>query len=690
MINFDLMKLSIQELEELLNYHNELYWKQNNPIISDATYDQIVRRLAQLDPDNPLITAIFTPEVSDGEKVRHAIPMLSLDKAYSLEEVIAWAKKHARSNDELLLVEPKYDGISANFDGKILSTRGNGEIGEDISNKLPMIELETVGYTGVLDRQARGELIIRDDDFINIYSHVRKKDGNYYKNSRNAVGGIVGLKDPSALIAQGAKLTLVDYTLISYQVKLKDLPQQWESLLEKLASLPYPQDGVVLKFADKAFRSSLGVTAHHPKGEIAYKFTNIRKNSVLLDVEWSFGKNCLTPVAILEPVDINGTTIKRASLHNVLNIETLGVMIGDNVVVERAGDVIPYISETTPGLNRKSCIITNCPACNFLLERKGPELVCSNSSCPGTNLQRIAAAVRNLGIERLGEPTLKKIIALKEIRHVADLFELTVADFMKLEGFAAKSAVNLYEEIQKARNVEDYKLLAAFNIPNIGPNIARLLLAKFSLEELLTATSQQLAEVEGIGPERANALCYELSSRRDDFYELLSCINVIRSSVSLDDDVKTVCFTGKMPEKRSYYAQLAQSVGLRPVDDVSSTLTYLVAMDPSAAGGKLKKAQKYGVTVLALDDFIENIVNKADKNVESNDDKVIDNLTISDASDVSKEQETSNNLEEVATEDAFFASEEDDLFNFATNVNDFSEENKDFENPEEDEQLTLF
>lgn len=194
--------------------------------------------------------------------------------------------------------------------------------------------------------------MIRDDDFRNLYSHIYKKGGGTYKNSRNAVAGIMGLKEIDEMIAQKAKITLVDYNMVSFRVRLSELADRWEGLLAELAALPYPQDGVVLKLADTAYEASLGSTAHHPRGQIAYKFTNIRRTTKLLDVEWSFGKNCLTPVAHLEPVEISGTTIKRATLHNVQNILELGIEIGDTVTVERAGDVIPYIVSSEPGAER--------------------------------------------------------------------------------------------------------------------------------------------------------------------------------------------------------------------------------------------------------------------------------------------------------------------------------------------------
>ena len=282
--------MTFEELVTAIGYHNKLYWEKGSPEISDGEYDQLFEELRRRAPEHPLVNAVYAPAVVSGGKVRHRTPMLSLDKAYSLEAVLEWAKKFARSPEEKLFVQPKYDGISASFDGKVLATRGDGETGEDVTDKLPLIELEAPGYTGPLDRAARGEIVIRSDDFVSIYSRIRRKDGGFYKNPRNAVAGIMGLKEIDNMVAQGAKLTLVDYSLVSYELPLSGLAEQWPHFLEELAQLPYPMDGVVIKFADREFRESLGNTAHHPRGEIAYKYSNVKRESVLLDVEWSFGK----------------------------------------------------------------------------------------------------------------------------------------------------------------------------------------------------------------------------------------------------------------------------------------------------------------------------------------------------------------------------------------------------------------
>ena len=609
--DFDLSAMGRSELAELLEYHNRRYWDLNDPEISDARYDEIMEALKKLDPDHPLVNRIYTPSVAASGKVRHKDPMLSLDKAYTLEALLEWGSKFARTPDELLFIEPKYDGISASFDGRVLATRGDGEFGEDITSKLPLIELESTDHTGKLNRPARGELLIREDDFRTIYSNIRKKDGGIYKNSRNAVAGIMGLKDISDMLAQKAKITLVDYNLWKKELPLSRLEQEWEGIKEELAQLPYPQDGIVLKFADEAFRKSLGSTAHHPRGEIAYKFSNIRKRTKLIGVEWSFGKNCLTPVAQLEPVDISGTTIRRATLHNVENVLTLGVMIGDDVIVERAGDVIPHIVEVFPGQERKDPMIESCPECGTLLVRRGPELACPNRGCPATALQRIAAAVRCLGMDNIGGSTLKRLYEKGLIRNLRDLFDLAATDLLGIDGFAEKSAANTVKEIQKAKQVNDYQLLAAMNIPGIGINISKQILAEHTLAELRTMQEEELSALPGIGPERAVAIRQAFSGNAEELDELLSAVTPIQSKGSSAGGLKTVCFTGKMPEKRSYYEKLAAEHGFLAVDTVSRELSILVAADPAASGGKLDKARKYGVSIMALDDFLSSLNNDA-------------------------------------------------------------------------------
>ena len=600
----DINNLNVTELAELIEKYDKQYWELNAPEISDQEYDKLVEALRKLAPEHYLVNRVNAVAVESSGKVHHKEPMLSLDKAYSLEEILSWANKYARSPQEELLVEPKYDGISASFDGQILATRGDGDTGENISDKLPLLELEAIRYTGKVDRPARGEIVIRTDDFASIYSRIRKKGGGTYKNPRNAVAGIMGLKDISEMLLQGAKLTLVDYNLISIPTTLQELPQRWESLKTELAALPYPMDGIVIKLADTTYRRTLGSTAHHPRGEIAYKFTNAKASTTLLGVEWSFGKNCLTPVAQLSPVDLSGITIKRASLHNAQNLEDMQIMIGDTVTVERAGDVIPYITASTPGENRRSPWITECPSCRTALVRRGPELSCPNPECPETLLCNLLASVRSFGIERLGEPTLRKLMEKFHIRHLHELLTLNAGDLLTIEGFQQRSAQNLADELAKSRSTTAVNIIAALNIPNVGSNIAALLLEKYSLDELRTLGTEALAAIPGIGPERAGAINAAFNNGQAELDKLLEVVEVQKSDLS-DSDLPTVCFTGKMPEKRSYYENIARKTGMRPVDSVTSSLDLLVTADLESGSSKIKNARKFGIKIITPDEFMQ-------------------------------------------------------------------------------------
>lgn len=601
-------EMSLQELVQLIEYHNQRYWELGEPEISDDDYDRLMVELRSRDPNHPLLHWVGTQRTaSAGGKVKLAKPMLSLDKAYSLEEVVEWAQKYIRSKDELLLAQPKYDGISANFDGTILATRGDGEIGEDISDKLPLIELEAPNYTGQLNRPARGEIVIRKDDFANLYSHIYKKGGGVYKNSRNAVAGIMGLKDISDMIRQHAKLTLADYSLVSFKIKFSELSGRFAEIIETVEALPYPTDGVVFKLADTAYSESLGATSHHPRGQIAFKFSGIRRKTKLLAVEWSFGKNALTPVAELDPVEIGGVTIKRATLHNAQNIIDMDIQIHDEVTVERAGDVIPYIVSREPGGERINAMITNCPGCGSTLVRRGPELCCVNPECFETNLQKLTAAVKNFGIEQLGEPTIRKMMLSLGVKKLSDIFKLTQNQLLKLDNFAEKSAANLYREIDTAKHVADYQFLAALNIPNIGLDIAKILLKHFKLEKLSTLSEDELLNVPGIGEKRAKAIVEILHSEAQEINDLLATVEVSKTAQNSSTTRPTICFTGKMPEKRSFYENLAAEHGYEAVDSVSQSLSLLVTADISSNSSKTGKAKKLGIPIVELQDFLRQL-----------------------------------------------------------------------------------
>ncbi len=611
--------MSAAELEDKIRYFNARYWDESDPAISDDDFDFITRLLAEKDPGNRLLDQVNAPAVASTENIRHERPMLSLDKVYSLPELVTWIEKTVRTADEKLLIQPKYDGISVLWEDGVLSTRGDGFTGKVITDKVPLIDLETLsGVLPLAEYPGRvlGELLIRTDDFRRRYATILNANGKPFKNSRNAIGGIMSLKDISGMTAQHAHLTLVDYATVSRPATAAEISRIWPDVLEEMERLPYPMDGLVIKLADTEYAESLGNTAHHPRGQIAFKFSGIRRTTRLLGVNWSFGKNCLTPVAELDPVEINGTTIRHATLHNLQNILDRDLQIGDEVTVERAGDVIPYIVSSEPGPVRRSALITHCPCCGHELVRDLPELRCVNPECFETRLQLLLASIRSIGIEHLGEPSLRKIMTKLNVRTLSDLFnlsELTIYSQLRDDGFQGTSSQNLYREIQSARTVPAYKVLAALNIKGIGANIAKTILKKHTFAELRTLSTEQLAEINGIGPERARALHDELIRQSGGLDELLANVTLVASKT---EERPKICFTGKMPEKRAWYESIAKAAGYDPVDSVTDALALLVAADPNASSTKIADAKRLSVPIQSLDLWLGSVKNFVPKKEE--------------------------------------------------------------------------
>jgi len=608
---------SEEQLVSEIIRHNKLYWEESNSEITDTEFDLLMRRLEEINPKHELLQKYFAPEVSSvGVVVSPSeIKMVSLEKTYFFDNdapkgkksLMAWAKDRSRNNDEIYLIQPKYDGISAYYDGKILATRGQSTADQNVSDKIPLIELEATNYTGPLDRPVRGEIIIRNKDFKEIYSNIKRKDGSCYKNSRNAVSGIMALKDIKEVLLQGAKLSLVDYNLVSFSVSLKDLPSKWQNILEEIELMDFPIDGIVVKLADIEYRNSLGETAMYPKGMLAWKLTGARKETILKDVMWSFGKNNLTPKGILEPIELSGVTISNVTLHNYQYIIDRDIQIGDTLTIERAGEVIPHVVGFDKGENRTSPFIDKCPSCNSKVEVVGVELRCTNPTCPEKIIQRLSAAVKDLGIEELGEPTIRKMTQILSVQKLKDILNLSLADIYKIDGFKEKSATKLFNNIKYAKNnTTDFKLLAALNIIGVGQTFAKSLLREHSIEELRELSIDELLKIDQVGPTMSQAIYNAFRDESDIIDELLESVKLSSSKGDLSQAVvKTICFTGKMPEKRSYYEKIAFENGYTSVDKVNKQLNTLVLADLNSNSSKAQKAHKLGINVVSLNEWLK-------------------------------------------------------------------------------------
>ena len=580
----------LQDLTDKIKYHNRLYWEDNNPEISDIAYDILLQQLETLDPTNELL-----------HLHKNDVNFTSLEKTYYFgmspkgkKSLMNWVDDRARSDTEIFLVQPKYDGISVYYDGKgTLVSRD-----QDISNKLPLIEVETSDYVGQLNTTPiRGELLIRNDDFTTIYNTVVRKDGSSYKNSRNAVGGIIALKDISNVQAQGAKLTLVDFNLVTYAIAANAFLNNWDETVERIKQLPYPMDGIVIKVHDKKYAKELGSNNTHTKSAIAFKFTRESKQSKLLGITWNMGRENLTPVGHIEPVELGGVSITNVTLHNVQYIKKSDIAINDILTIERAGDVIPKVIGCSKGTNRQSPYITHCPYCGHGVIEIRQELRCLNKQCSERLKQQLYLSAVRLGIEELGLPTIHKLWDTLDVKNTIDLLSLSINDISKLDGFKEKSTIKLYKNINKGKHVEAYQFLAALNIPLIGLRISTKLLQQCSLDDVLS-NKVNYTSINGIGHEMGRALSDYMINNKDYINALLQIIS-IKTNVPIIAD-KQICFTGKMDMSRKELHALAIRAGYSPVSTVTSKLSTLVVDDLDSKSSKTKKARKYHIPIMTI------------------------------------------------------------------------------------------
>jgi len=603
----------IQKLESDIQYHDRLYWTDNNPEISDEEYDQMHVRLKELKSNSPVLTKIHTPTVRSKGKVIHDIEMQSLDKAYTIPEVIKFAEKFARSEQEKYLIQPKYDGISGEQFEKVLSTRGDGKIGDDITDKSPLIDIEVMGYLGPIEQfiqstsRIRGEIIMKFSKFNEIKDKVLRRDGSQYTIPRAAVVGLLGQKtvDPSI----GRVLTFVEFNFYNQILTLEQMrTYDWTVFIDQVRNWDYPTDGLVIKLADIEYRESLGSTSHHPRGQIALKHGNPRAETTINGVEWSMGKRKLTPVGLIEPITLAGAVIKRVSLHNAKFILDKNLHFNDQVIVERCGEIIPHVvskaNKQNNGLPRTIISLSKCPECGGRIEYREPELYCLNEDCTGKLLNQLNDSVSRLGIDYLAKATIEKMIDNLGVKSIIDILTLTEQDISLLDGFKEQSTSNLKNEIDKIRikPIEDWRILSCLNLKGIGKTMSKKLLSRYSLSELRALYQTDLEHIDGIGPERAKLVDAGLIANR---YNIDMLIKMFPSIIKTKGakTLGNVCFTGKSTQPRNYWKQKAEAKGYNVCSSVSKDVGLLVTNNPNSQSTKMKKARKQGTKIISYEEF---------------------------------------------------------------------------------------
>ena len=655
----------IRELRDLIDYHNTRYYVLDDPEISDAEYDRLLRELIEWEQRYPdLVTADSPTQRVGGASLdafptaTHTIPMLSLDNALVDEEFFAFDQRTRRtlgSAEEIDYVcEPKLDGLAVELvyiDGRFTlgSTRGDGYTGEEITHNLKTIKSIPLKLQkappGRLE--VRGEVILGIGEFTQLNQERQQRGEPLFANPRNAAAG--SLRQLDARITASRPLNIFCYGI--GQADALSFTTHWEMLerfkamglrinplvervrgaaaviayhqtmAQRRSQLPYEIDGIVVKVNAVNQQEQLGAKSRSPRWAIAFKFPARQEVTQILEIEVQVGRTgALTPVALLQPVKVGGVTVSRATLHNQDEIDRKDIRIGDWVVVQRAGDVIPeivkVIESRRSGSEQPFQLPEACPACGSHTVRPEDEAVrrCINLACPAQMKERVShfASKRAMDIDGLGEKLIGQMVDAGLVRDVADLYTLTLEQLTRLERMADKSAANILAAIDASRHRPLDRLLFALGIRFVGEHIARVLVEAFpAIEKLLAADVDTLTQVREIGPQVAQSV--------RSFFTTPENLKVIARLRQAGIDMapaaaaqgtllsgKSVVLTGTLTSfTRQEAEKLIIALGGRPSSTVSSQTSYVVAGE--APGSKLDKARKLGITVLNETQFKEMI-----------------------------------------------------------------------------------
>lgn len=588
----------IKFLAEEIVRHDFLYWSQNSPEISDMDYDALVEELKALDPDNPVLHKVYG--VGAGGKVKHLNPMKSLDKCYTTDELRTWATGVARSPAERLFCAPKYDGISAEVqpNGTISTRGGDGEEGEDITHLSAHIPF----LIGAPDEPKPwyGEVLMYKSVFeANRDRLISPSTGAPYKNTRAAAAGIA--RNAGTDGALKSLLTFVSFKREQEVFELSEFDDiDWDAALADCKDKDVPTDGLVIGLVDRKYGESLGETEHHPLHSLAYKYRNPATTTTIVDVIWQSGKGRISPVAILDPVELSGVTISKATLHNMDFIKQMGVQIGDVVEIQRMGDVIPGIAQVIePGAERVEIVCTECPSCGGEAALDGQDYKCLNPDCRGTKGKQLRDSLVRLDIDNIGPGTVAKLVDAG-VDDIVKVFHAPHELWASLPG-VSQSVCRVALSSRKAKPCEDYRLLATLNIPGIGITLAKRVMDRFNIAELMAATAEQLCEVEGFDMSRASEVAAGVAAAKGILFGLIEILPVVETKGM--SSRPTVCFTGADETPRNEWFAMAKKAGWEPRPRVTKDLTALVCASADSQSTKAKTARKYGTTVMSYADF---------------------------------------------------------------------------------------
>ena len=657
------VRKQIEELRQQINYHNYLYHTLDSPIISDYEFDQLMNKLKELEAAHPELITPDSPTQRTGgppldkfRKVRHPVPVLSLANGFGRQDILDWYERilkidPAVANADYVL-EPKLDGLTVvlHYENGLFvlgATRGDGFVGEDITENLktiPSIPLRVPIRGDIKPPEqlvVRGEAIIFKKDFERLNAELAQRGEKTYLNPRNTAAGSLRQLDPKITAQRPLKIYLYQILISSdtppatQRETLEYLealgfpvnPLRWYAktieeainICEQQATArhewPYDADGVVIKINDLALAQRLGYVGKDPRGAIAFKYPGTEVETTLLDIQVNVGRTgVLTPLAILKPVNIGGVIVKQATLHNFDFIREKDIRIGDQVLVKRAGEVIPYILGPLPekraGNEKPFQMPTSCPSCGSKIQKEPGEVAyyCVNSSCPAQLARNIEnfASRGAMDINGLGPQIIAQLIDAGLIHSAADLYTLKKEDLLKLEKFGEKKAENLLQAIQASKQQPLERLIIGLGIHGVGEVAARKLASTFhSLDNLSQAYASQLETLEGIGPNIAQSIVrwFQQPHNRE-LLEKLKQNGVWPVEAEESEQLKskplaglTFVITGTLPTlTREEATRLIEENGGKVTNSVSRKTSYLVL--GAEPGSKYIKAVELGVPIL--------------------------------------------------------------------------------------------
>lgn len=651
----------IEHLAQAVRYHRELYYNHSAPEISDAEFDALWDELTKLDPMNAVLHEVGPEPLPGTVKVEHMFPMRSLDKGTSDEDIMHFVNQ-STFGGKRYLAQPKLDGSALSLEyvaGNLYraATRGSGERGEDVTLNAKQVANIPTRLNVSIDCHVRGEVVMPLSTFEAKYREVspnprnlcsgalRQKHGDGKAEASDLVFCAYDVKFPNA--SPDAEY---DSDLLSWLQKAGIEPAPWQvfesdslhsEMIEytgewskKRAEYEFEIDGIVFKLDDLEQREHLGMTAHHPRWALAWKFPSQEATSVLLDVDWQTGRTgAVTPVARIAPQMVGGVTVENVTLHNVGEVERLGIKIGDKVKITRRGDVIPKIIENLGPSSHSDLqgrfhadgtafngqvssnpiqVPSDCPACDRPLSMEGAFLRCSALECDARTARALTYWCRTLEMDGIGEKLIEALLDEGLVKSIADLYRLTHSQITQLDRMGDKSAYNVLDELAKTKSLNLSKFLHALGIERIGPEVATTISQHFSsLDKLLVwideGEIEELTVIDGIGDKVANIFREGISKRRLLIEELSNIVSVQNEAKAASGilDGKSFCITGSMTKPRKEIALAIKNAGGKVVGSVSANLDVLIAGEK--AGSKLAKAQSLGLEIWAESDLFTKI-----------------------------------------------------------------------------------